>query len=389
MRILAMVNNFPWPGNIDGIYNLLLLRAIRERGHEIRVLRTKPFAPPVRRHWRVHGGVPANYTIEDIPVKTLRAILGPRSLGLGTLRFQLRNRIAQEIREFNPDVIHVHGLMPGGVMAMDAGVPYVLTAHGTETYKMPWSRKDLTALAREIVARASACAAVSDFVASHLRRLGAPDVAVVFNGADDQVFHPRDRAEARAKMALPLEPPIVLFAGHIVRPKGIEELIAAAPSLTDLKPHFVIAGAGPMQTELEEGLRNAGLTATFLGFVNHEALSQLIAASDVLTLPSHAEGLPTTLSEVMNVGRAIVATRAGGIPEIVHDGETGFLIDVGDVPALTDRLRRVLTDAPLRERLERNALAFAREHLTWAGNARIYEHMYECVLKRAESAARS
>jgi glycosyltransferase involved in cell wall biosynthesis len=375
-----MANNFPWPGKSDGIFNLRQAQALRELGHEIRVLRCMPWAPPIGARWQLYRTVPTRYAVEGIPVQTLRVFLGPRNWGIGTLPRQLRNPVGRAVAEFKPDVIHVHGLLPAGLMALDAGVPFVLTAHGTETYRMPWRSPQLERLARSVVASASACAGVSGFVASHLLRLGARETSVVFNGADETVFHPRDRREARARLGLPVDRPTVVFAGHVDPPKGVRELQEAALKLADLHPHFVFAGGGTLQDELARVLPAAGIEVTFFPWLDHEKLADVVAAADVFTLPSHAEGLPTALCETMNVGRAIVATGVGGIPEIVKDGETGFIVDVGDVSALADRLRKILTDGALRERFEAAALEFARAHLTWRVNARSYDAIYRRIV---------
>ena len=381
MRILVMANNFPWPGNADGIFNLRQAHALQDRGHEVRVVRCIPWLPPLGTRYQAHRNVPARYAVEGVPVQTLRVLQGPRNWGIGTLPAQVRSRVARIEREYRPDVVHVHGLLRAGLMAIDAGVPYVLTAHGSETYRLPWSSPHMEALARRVVANASACVGVSDFVASHLRRLGASQTRVVFNGADERIFHPRDRREARGKLDLPLDPPTVVFAGHVDAPKGVRELATSLVHLADLHPHAVFAGGGALQDEVAQTLRTAGVRTTFLPWLDHATLAHLVAAADVFALPSHAEGLPTALCETMNAGRAIVATRVGGIPEIVRDGETGFVIEVGDVAALTDRLRRILTDAALKERFEHAAYGFAREHLTWRANAAAYERIYDEILR--------
>ena len=383
MRILVMANNFPWPGNADGIFNLRQAHALQERGHEVRVVRCIPWLPPMGTRWQAHRNVPARYAVEGVPVQTLRVLQGPRNWGIGTLPVQVRGRIARIVADYRPDVVHVHGLLRAGLMAIEAGVPYVLTAHGSETYRLPWSSPRMEALARRVVAGASVCAGVSDFVASHLRRLGATDTRVVFNGADERLFHPRDRRDARVRLDLPPDAPTVVFAGHVDAPKGVRELAEALVRLADLAPHAVFAGGGALQDEVAHTLREGGIRTTFFPWLDHATLAQLVSSADVFALPSHAEGLPTALCETMNAGRAIVATRVGGIPEIVRDGETGFVIEVGDVAALADRLRRVLADGALKERFERAAFAFAREHLTWRANAAAYERIYGEMLATA------
>jgi teichuronic acid biosynthesis glycosyltransferase TuaC len=381
VRILLIANNFPWAQNIDGIFNLLHARALRDRGHEVRVLRWAPWSPPLlRARWKRYRSIPSRYTIDDITVRTIRVLLGPRHRGIATLPFQARAALADEIAAFAPDVVHAHGLLPAGALALGASVPFVVTGHGSEVYRAPYSRPPLHRMAERIVARAAANVGVSNFIANHLRAFGARDARVIFNGADDRVFFPRDRAAARAALGLQPDGPTIVYAGHMYRDKGMYELLEAVRAIRDLKPQLVMAGGGELQGHLANELQSMGVDARFPGFVSHDELAPILAACDVVTLPSYAEGLPVSLCEAMCSGRAIVATRVGGIPEIVHDERTGFIVEPRDGPALADRLRRVLTDAPLKARFEAAALAFAREELTWSANARAYEATYERIL---------
>jgi teichuronic acid biosynthesis glycosyltransferase TuaC len=380
VRVLTVVNNFPWPGNIDGIFNLRHVQALKARGHSVRVLRYVPRAPSLGRRWSTYRSIPAEYEIDGVPVRSLRVFLGPRWLGLQSIPLQSRAALASEVARFAPDIVHVHGLLPAGAIALTSPIPFVLTGHGTETYHRPWTRRDLESLARRVVAQAAACAGVSEFVASNLRRLGANETRVIFNGADPAVFHPGDRRSARTALALPPNAPLIVFAGHVVESKGVGELQRAAIALADLGAHVAVAGEGPLKAPLHDALTRNGVGVTLFPVLKHAQLAQLMTAADVVTLPSHAEGLPTTIAEAMCAGRAVVATDAGGIPEIVRDGRTGFVVPIRAPEALEARLRDVLTNAALRERFERAAYGFAGEHLTWRSNVLAYESLYREVL---------
>jgi glycosyltransferase involved in cell wall biosynthesis len=381
MRILVMLNNFPWPQNIDGIFNWMQLRALRELGHEIRIVRSTPWAPPLRAQWRSYGSIPGSYVHDGFHVRTYRVFMGPKNFGLGSVGFQLRQAIAREVMSFAPEVVQVHGLVPAGVLALEASVPYVLTGHGSETYRTPFVREKLRSIAEVIVARAAACVGVSQFVADRLHALGAEHPRVIFNGADDRVFFPRNREAARAELHLDPLRPTVLYVGDLVPAKGMAELQEAAIALRDLRPQFLFAGSGGQMNALRESLQRANVSAHFYGTVSHAALAPMFAAADVVALPSHAEGLPVALCEAMCAGRAIVATRVGGIPEIVRDGVSGYTVEAKDTAALVDRLRRILVDAALRDSFENAGLAFAQEHLTWKANALAYDELYRSVTR--------
>ncbi len=379
MRILTIANNFPSPlGSYDGMFNLRHVLALTQLGHKIRVIRCVPLAPPLRTKWKQYRAVPDCYQVDGIDVRTLRALMPPRNFGIGTLGFQLRKQLVEEIRAFAPDIVHAHGLLPAGIMARGLGVPCVITGHGTETYRLPYTRHGLERTARAVLRDANAVVGVSEFVATHLRRFGAMDVRVIFNGADETLFAPRNRDESRRKLKLP-DAPIVAFVGQLRKAKGIFELVRAAAAIADLRPHVIVAGSGPDSEALEHALTDAGVTSTMLGVVAQDGLGDVYAASDLVALPSYAEGLPTVLCEAMLSARSIVATDVGGIPEIVRDEFTGFTVPKCDADALAQRMRRVLTDAALRASMERNAREFALSRLTWSANAEAYDIVYRTI----------
>ena len=111
----------------------------------------------------------------------------------------------------------------------------------------------------------------------------------------------------------------------------------------------------------------------------------MFGAADIVTLPSHFEGLPNVVCEAMLSGRAVVASTAGGIPEIVQNERTGMLVPPRDVEPLSDALLRMSADGAKRELVAERARAFALEHLTWRGSAKRYETLYNDVLAERKS----
>jgi glycosyltransferase involved in cell wall biosynthesis len=378
VRVLAVVNNFPVPGSIDGVFNLLALRALQERGHAVRVVRFLPWLPALRKRWDVYRDVPGSYSIDGIAVRTLRALIGPKNRGLASVAWQLRGAMARQVEAFDPDIVQVHGVLPAGLLASDVRAPIVVTGHGSDTYSLPFLRPSLETLAAGVIERAAACVGVSAFIASKMKTLGAKRPRVIFNGADDRIFFQRDREAARAALQLDPRRPVILFAARMVPEKGLAELREAVLALRDLRPQVVLAGPGDRGNTL---FASTGIDVYAPGVVSHEELATLLAACDVFALPSHKEGLPVVLCEAMNAHRAIVATDVGGISEIVHDGESGFVIAPHNAASLARHLRLVLEDAHLRRMFERAAGAFAAKHLTWQANARAYEALYDGILR--------
>ncbi len=137
--------------------------------------------------------------------------------------------------------------------------------------------------------------------------------------------------------------------------KGFDVLLGAAPHWLDLDPvpKLVIAGDGPLAGELRARAASLGVDAAFLG--HRDDVADLLAAAAVFVLPSRWEGQPLILQEALRAGAAIVATRVGGIPDLVGDN-AALLVASGDAPGLAAVVRSVLTDVSLAGRLRTAAL---------------------------------
>ncbi len=154
----------------------------------------------------------------------------------------------------------------------------------------------------------------------------------------------------------------VLFMGRFGRRKGVYDLIRAAAKLREVPFKLNMYGDGEIEKvrELVEK-ENLKEKVSVSGWVSHSKIREIYEKADVMVLPSYAEGLPMSLLEAIGEGLPVVSTRVGGIPEAIEDGRNGFLIEPGDVEALADRLRMLLTSPELVERMGRESLEIARE----------------------------
>lgn len=377
MRILVVPKDFPSPAQPGaGVFVLSQIHALRRLGHEVHVVRFVPHAPPVGAKWNVYRSIPDRYEYEGVPVKTVRAFYPPRMIGMEYLALQVGSALRREARRTGAQIVHAHCVIPEGNVAVHQALPTVVTAHGSDAYSWSWRRPGLTRAAREAISRASHVVAVSDFIRRQVLRLADRDVSVIYNGADETIFAPQDRHAARSELGIDKDRRVIAFAGRLHEAKGLRELIGATAQLHELRPLLLMAGEGPERERAQQTAAQAGVDVRFMGLLAPPALARVFAACDVMTLPSYNEGLPVVVCEAMLSGRAVVATPVGGVPEIVREGETGLLVPVRNAGALSESLRAVIANDALRDRMERSAVAFAREHLTWRLNAEAHDRIY-------------
>ncbi|HZO13549.1 MAG TPA: glycosyltransferase, partial [Polyangiaceae bacterium] len=168
---------------------------------------------------------------------------------------------------------------------------------------------------------------------------------VIPNGIDRHLFSPGDRLDARRALGLPETGRQILFVGRLEPQKGTGELLGAFERLQASRPdvRLVMIGDGPSRAAHERVARD--LPVSFVGWQPHDSIGRWLAASDVLALPSWAEGTPNVVLEALASGRPVVATRVGGIPDVICDKRLGELVAPHSVDALCDALDRVLSRA--------------------------------------------
>ncbi len=396
MRILFLSHLYPSPADpTAGTFVHEQATALTDLGHDVRVISPKGVAPPFLKRWKRFRDVPGHAVHDGINVLYPRKVTLPGGR-LGHWNGEsMRLSIAGPLRRIHErwpfDVVHAHMLVPDGWAAMTAAselrVPVLATAHRADVLDVPARGGAQREQVVQAVAGIDQIVAVSQAMKRACDDLAQPrrEVAVVPNGADARVFFPRDRAETRRELGLPLDERIITFVGVLTPRKGIDTLIEAMGRLTDdpRPPMLVIAGIGELRESLDARISELGIgdRVRFVGKVPHDDVAKWMAAGDVFCLPSLSEGLPTVVCEAMACGRAVVATAVDGTPEIVDDGATGYLVPVTDPVALAGALRRVLDDDATRERFEAEALRRSQATYTWAANAAAHIPLYEAILR--------
>ncbi|TML57816.1 MAG: glycosyltransferase family 4 protein [Actinobacteria bacterium] len=277
-------------------------------------------------------------------------------------------RLARLIRRLRPHILHTHTAKAGAVgrlaalLAGDARPPIVVhTFHGhvLRGYFDPLRTAGFRLLERWLATKTTALVAVSPQVRDDLVALGvAPRerFVVVRLGIEleQRVAAEQDgRGESRRVLGIGPDRFAVGWIGRMTGVKRTEDVLRAFRRLRDrgVDACLCMIGDGPDRPAVERRAHELGVMrdTLFLGY--QEEVAPFYAAFDAMILPSINEGTPVSAIEALAAGRPVVATRVGGVPDVVREGEDGFLVDAGDVDALADRLARLAADPDLRERL--------------------------------------
>jgi glycosyltransferase involved in cell wall biosynthesis len=196
-----------------------------------------------------------------------------------------------------------------------------------------------------------------------LRLLPMPPVETLHHGLDPAALPTPGRDGVRAELGIPEDAPVVGTVANFKAAKDHATLLRAAAQVRQAVPsvRFVLVGQGPLEAETRRLAGELGLegTVVFAGFRTDAA--RLMAAFDAFALASTYEGLPIALVEAMATGCPAVATRVGGVPEVVADGVQGILVPSRDPAALADGLERLLGDRALRAEMGAAAAARAKD----------------------------
>jgi len=278
-------------------------------------------------------------------------------------------RLRRLLAGARPDVVHAHGLRAGAVAALAlAGAGWrrnhrcalAVTVHNAPPAAGP-AGAVYAVLERIVARRADAVTCVSGDLVARMRRLGAAVAGLAVVPAPPPVTAPGPGAVAAARSGLGgAGRPVVLAAGRLVPQKGFATLLAAAASWQgrDPCPLLALAGAGPLDQRLRAEADARGLRMRFLG--QRGDLPALLAAADVVVVPSRWEGQPLIVQEALRAGRPLVASRTGGIPGLTGE-DAAVLVPPGDVAALAAAVLAVLDDPGLAARLGEAARARAAE----------------------------
>jgi glycosyltransferase involved in cell wall biosynthesis len=375
LPVVVLTTFFPNPRDPNRTPFLRNLVHALEASCELSVVAPVPRRPQVG-PWRDAAPVPEQETHEGIALAHPRYLAVPGLHWLSGLTYFIGVR--RTLRELRAKrgwfVLHAHCAYPDAVgaalAARSAGVPLVVTVHGSDI-NVAAGHPVLRPQIRWALRAADRVVAVSRALQERVAALtgAAPDrlACIPCSGFSPELFRPlpaAERAMLRARLGVAAGERLVVFVGHLFPVKAVDVLLRAwaLRSKAGAAGRLLLIGEGSERDRLERLAREEGVDGgvTFAGALPQRVVAEWISASDLLCLPSHSEGSPNVVVEALASGVPVVATRVGGVPELVADGANGLLVPPADPPALARAL-----DVALDRGWDPVAIAATVAHLTW------------------------
>ena len=371
-RLLITGSTFPrYAGDTEPRFVLDLAKNMKEYA-EVTVL--VPAAPGAADREELEGVQVVRY--HYFPIHSLETVCYPgaivprirekkvRGLLVPWLFVSLYVHLFKMRREY--DIVQANWLIPQGIVQSFIKKPYVVTGHGGDVTSL--NKGILKVLKKRCLKNAAGVTAVSQPLMDVLNGIYEnPKQAVISMGCDTAMFGQEHRVENYFGQG---DKKVVLFVGRLAEKKGVSYAIEAMRQVNNAI--LVIAGDGPLKSKLQRQAetvqKESGSTILFLGAKTHEELKGIYASADLFVMPSitakdgDKEGFGLVILEAFASGLPIVASRSGGITDIVKDGVNGYLAEEKDVSGLADRINIVLQDKNIYNKMQTEAKKTAQRY---------------------------
>jgi N-acetyl-alpha-D-glucosaminyl L-malate synthase BshA len=352
--------------------------ALAERGHEVHfVSYAQPFRlGGFRERVFFHEVEMEDYPLFDHPPYTLALAVA----------------LHDAARKHALDLVHMHYAIPHAasaylarqMLANERALRIVTTLHGTDITLLGL-HPSFHEITRFSVLESNGLTAVSDYLREQTVRhfsVPASRIDVIPNFVDPEIWKP-DREPCHRSALAPSGEKIVMHVSNFRSLKRVEDVVAVFAGIADsVAARLVMVGDGPDRLRAAQKAAELGLADRVLFLGKHQSVEELLSCADLFLLPSETESFGLAALEAMACGAPVVASNVGGLPEVVVDGEVGYLHPVGDVEAMADSAVRILSDDDHHAEMSRAAIDLA--HGSFSSHAVVpqYEALYERVVSQ-------
>ncbi|GAA1223084.1 glycosyltransferase family 4 protein [Prauserella halophila] len=383
MRVLLLSWEYP-PVVVGGLARHVhaLARHLVADGHDVTVLCRHVAGTDAGTHPTSHevvDGVRVVRVAEDPMHLTFERDLVAWTLSMGHAMARAGHAL---LGTWRPDVVHAHDWLvtqPAIGLAEAAGVPLVGTIHATEAGRHSgWLSHPLNQQVHSaewwLANRSDAlitCSHAMRREVAQLFDLDAQTISVIHNGIEERGWQvPAEEVATARERHSPDGAPLLLYFGRLEWEKGVQDLLGALPEVRERHPgtRLVVAGIGRHHDDLVEQAHTLGMAEAvdFVGHLPDLRLRAVLAAADAVVLPSRYEPFGIVALEAAAARRPLVASTAGGLGEVVIDGETGLAFVPGDVPGIANAVDAVLADTGAAERRAHAAQSRLAADFDWA-----------------------
>lgn len=373
------------------LWNYRILRSLSEAGTDLDVVSPRPYAPP----WGPYSEYSSIPATEDWGAYTVHHphfwYLLPKRLFYGVSGNSYAKRIPKYVEKtFEvPDVVHACHIYPDGYGMLPYvrkhDIPLFVVSHRGHIDFLEDQPRSVRSKILETLDEAAGILCVSDKLTKKAKRLTDPSkVDTVPIGAEPDEFPIDQSQRLRRELDIGLEETVVLFVGRFIERKGIRDICEILPELDLDDTVFAFIGHDDeMEEELKSAVAKSGFSNRYIYLgVTSLALRRWYAVADLLFLPSYSEGRPTVIYEAMASKTAVLSTEVDGIPEQVVDGETGVLVQPGDIDAIKSEIRTLSQDrARLRRMGEAGYRRINEKNWTWSDHADKVQRLHRAAIE--------
>jgi N-acetyl-alpha-D-glucosaminyl L-malate synthase BshA len=373
----------------SGVVATELGKSLAERGHKVHFI---TYALPMRLTGLGHQETEYldNIFYHEVEMSTYPLFEFP------LYSMALASKMVEVVKFEKLDVIHAHYAIPHATSAVLAKqilgkdgecVKIVTTLHGTDI-TLVGLEPSFEPLMKYSIESSDAVTAVSEYLRNEtvVNYDVAKEIEVIPNFVDTEIFRPVDSKNARRLLA-PNGEKILVHISNFREVKRVRDAVRAFKLILDagVKARFLLVGDGPDRSECQALARELGVWphVKFLG--KQSELSSILSASDIFLIPSGNESFGLSALEAMACRVPVISSDAGGLPELNVDGETGYVLPIGDIEGIAERAIALLTDDELHARMAEAAYKRATTEFTKERLVPAYEAVYERVLKGMKS----
>ncbi|WP_246942140.1 N-acetyl-alpha-D-glucosaminyl L-malate synthase BshA [Bacillus pinisoli] len=375
MKLKIGITCYPTVGG-SGVIATELGKLLAEKGHEIHFISSSlPFRlNKVYCNIYYHEVQVNHYSVFQYP---------PYDLALA-------GKMAEVIDREELDLLHVHYAVPHAVCAVLAkqmakrDVKIVTTLHGTDVTVLGYD-PSMSDLIKFGIERSDAVTAVSKSLIEQTYEMLEPDqhITPIYNFLDERIYYRKDSNALKEAYGIKSEEKVIIHTSNFRAVKRVTDVILAFEQIEKHIPSkLLLVGDGPELTVVNKLVKEKNLTEKVLFLGKQDKLEDLYSMSDLKLLLSQKESFGLVLLEAMACGVPCIGTRIGGIPEVIVDGETGYLCELGDVNMVSDRAITLLSDPALHKRMSINAEKRVREEFSSTKILQQYEEIYTQTLSK-------